>query len=191
MGYSKQIVGSKCYLSPLESSDAGNVAEWLNDLKVQMNFDVVYNLTAEEERYYIPEARKVSRIFGIVDLKTDKLIGVTGLHEIDHISRHAMLGIYIGDTEYRNSGYGTEAVKLILDFGFNMLNLHNIALFVAEFNKRAVKVYEKCGFKHAGVKRQSKIFGDEKYDMLMMDILSGEYKSIYVKKILNELKENI
>lgn len=190
MGYSKQIIGSKCYLSPLETSAAEKVAEWLNDLKVQMNFDAVYNLTAEEETYYIPEARKVSRIFGIVEIKTGKLIGVTGLHEIDHVSRHAMLGIYIGDSDYRNNGYGTEAVKLILDFGFNMLNLNNIALFVIEFNKRAVKVYEKCGFKHAGVKRKSKIFGDEKYDMLMMDILYDEFKSVYVKKVLNELKEN-
>ena len=189
MEYSKLVIGKKCYLTPLELADADKVAKWQNDLRVQMNFDLVFTLTADDIRYYLPEAKKTSRIFGIVDKETEKLIGVTGLHDIDHISRHAMFSIYVGEQEYRASGFGTEAVKLTLDFGFNMLNLHNIALFVIQFNKSAIKVYENCGFKHAGIKRQSKILGNEKFDMLMMDILAEEFKSIYVKQVLKDIKK--
>jgi len=189
MEYSKQLIGKKCYLTPLELTDAEKVAKWQNDLKVQMNFDLVFTLTADDVRFLIPEAKRTSRLFGIVEKETEKLIGVTGLHDIDHISRHAMFSIYIGEQEYRANGFGTEAVKLTLDFGFNMLNLHNIALFVIQFNKSAIKVYEKCGFKYAGVKRQSKIFGDEKFDMIMMDILANEFKSIYVKHVLKDIKK--
>ena len=188
MEYSKQIVGNKCYLSPLEIADAEKVAKWLNDLKVQMNLDFVFSLTADEERFYIPELKKVSRVFGIIDNESNHIIGVTGLHEIDHISRRAMLGIYIGEEEFRNNGYGTEAVKLTLDFGFYMLNLNNIGLYVIEFNKGAIKVYEKCGFKYAGRRRQSKILGDEKFDMILMDILADEFSSVFVKETLDNLK---
>ncbi|MCX6159776.1 MAG: GNAT family protein [Ignavibacteriae bacterium] len=189
MEYSKQLIGEKCYLSPLETADAEKVAKWLNDLKVQMNFDLVFSITADEERYYIPELKKFARVFGIIDKESNNVIGVTGLHEIDHISRRAMLGIFIGDEEYRGKGFGTDAVNLTLDFGFNMLNLNSIALYVIEFNKGAMKVYEKCGFKYAGRKRQSKILGDEKFDMILMDILADEFKSVYVKNILNILKK--
>lgn len=189
MEYSKQLTGDKCFLTPLGLNDSEKIAKWQNDLKVQMNFDLVFTLTTEDINYFLPETKKTARIFGIGDNKTGVLIGVAGLHEIDPISRHAMLSIYIGEEEFRGSGYGTETVKLILDFGFNMLNLHNIGLFVAEFNKVAIKVYEKIGFKHAGRKRQVKIFGDEKFDMILMDILSNEFNSVYVKKVLGELKK--
>ena len=154
---SKQIVGKKCYLTPLGLNESDKIAAWQNDLKVQMNFDLVFTLTSDDVKYFLPETKRTSRIFGIVVNETDNLIGVAGLHEIDLISRHAMLSIYIGDEEYRGLGFGKEAVSLILDFGFNMLNLHNIGLFVAEFNKGAIKVYEKAGFKHAGRKRQVRI----------------------------------
>lgn len=189
MAYCRQIEGKKCYLTPLEISDSEKIAAWLNDLKVQMNFDMVFTLTADDERYYIPDAKRTARLFGIVENETNKLIGASGLHEIDHISRRAMLSIYIGEEEYRSNGYGTEAVMLTLDFGFNMLNLNSIALYVVEFNKGAIKVYEKCGFKHAGRKRQSKILGEEKFDMLLMDILAEEFKSVYVKNVLDGLKK--
>ena len=189
MEYTKQLVGKKCYLSPMEISDADKYAKWLNDLHVQMNLDMVFNITGDEEKYLIPELKRVSRVFEIIDKESNNPIGVTGLHEIDHISRRAMLGIFIGEEEFRGRGYGTEAVKLTLDFGFNMLNLNSTALYVIEFNKRAIKAYEKCGFKYAGKKRQAKILGDEKFDMVLMDILAEEYKSIFVKGILENLKK--
>lgn len=189
MEYSKLVIGKKCFLTPLELTDADKIAKWQNDLKVQMNFDLVFTLTADDVRFFLTESKRTSRVFGVVDIESEKLIGVTGLHDIDHISRHAMFSIYIGEQEYRANGFGTEAVKLTVDFGFNMLNLHNIALFVIQFNKSAIRVYEKCGFKHAGVKRQSKILGNEKFDMLMMDILAEEFKSVYVKQILKDIKK--
>jgi RimJ/RimL family protein N-acetyltransferase len=74
----------------------------------------------------------------------------------------------------------------MLDYGFNVLNLNNIILKVYSFNIRAIKSYEKVGFKLIGLRRQARIFGNKKYDEIFMDILAEEFESKYIKKILQE-----
>ena len=69
---------------------------------------------------------------------------------VNHIFRKAELGIFVGEKEYWGKGYGTEATELLLDFAFNILNLNSIMLIVNSFNERAIKSYEKCGFKLIG-----------------------------------------
>ncbi len=71
------------------------------------------------------------------------MIGTISLENIDNINRTATLGIFIGDKNYRNKGYGTEAIKLLLEYGFRYMNLYNIKLDLMEFNIRALKCYEK------------------------------------------------
>ena len=97
------------------------------------------------------------------------------------ISRTATLGIFIGEKEERSKGYGTEAIKLLLDFGFNYLNLHEIKLDVYEFNKRAIKCYEKIGFKEYGRRRKCKFINGKYYDSIEMDILAEEFRESYIK----------
>ena len=127
-----------------------------------------------------------SQVFGITDNATDKLIGNCSLFDISHINRKAELGIFIGDKTYWNKGFGTEAIELIIDYGFNILNLHNIWLEVYSFNKRAIKSYEKAGFQIIGKRREAKIINGKKYDEIYMDILSSEFESVYIKKIMGE-----
>ena len=66
---------------------------------------------------------------------------------INYQNRIGTVGIFIGDESNRNNGYGAETLKLLLDYGFNYLNLNNIMLTVKSFNERAIKCYEKVGFK--------------------------------------------
>ena len=75
-------------------------------------------------------------------------------------------------------------MRLILDYGFNILNLHSIYLRVFSHNTRAIKSYEKVGFKYAGKLRETNIMGGKKYDEIFMDILEDEYQSVYIKAIL-------
>ena len=114
-------------------------------------------------------------------MQADEIIRIVGLHEINNINRTATLGIFIGNKDYRSKGYGTEAIKLILDFGFNYLNLNNIDLALMEFNKRALKCYEKCGFKKIGRRRKCKFINGRYYDSILMDILSEEFTKSYIK----------
>ncbi len=103
------------------------------------------------------------------------------MENCDFINRTATLGIFIGDKDYRNEGYGTEAIKLILDYGFNYLNLNNIKLDLMSFNERALKCYIKCGFKEYGRRRNCKYINGKYYDSIEMDILANEFNGDYIK----------
>lgn len=81
----------------------------------------------------------------------------------------------------RNKGYGTEAIQLILDYGFNYLNLNNIKLDVLSFNERAIACYKKCGFKEYGRRRKSEFINGKYYDRISMDILKEEFTQSYIK----------
>lgn len=85
------------------------------------------------------------------------------------------VGIFIGDKNYWNKGYGTDAMRILIRFIFEQMNINKIKLNVYEFNPRAVRCYEKCGFKKEGTLRQE-IFRDGKYyDQYIMSILREEY----------------
>ena len=189
MKYFKKMVGERCYLSPMSLEDAGKYTEWFNDLEVSVYLETISSvITLENEKKGIERITSSSNDypFAIVDKKNNQLIGNCGLHRVNLIQSTATLGIFIGDKAYWSKGFGMEAVQLVLDFGFNILNLHNIMLQVFEYNKRGIKCYEKCGFKEIGRRREARKVGGKRYDSVFMDILATEYTSPYVKKFLNE-----
>ena len=98
--------------------------------------------------------------------------------DVDLINQTAELGIFIGEQDDRNKGYGKEAIKLILDYGFNTLNLNNIMLKVYSFNEKAIKTYKKVGFKTFGVRRECRYRDGLVYDTVYMDILKKEFNEI-------------
>jgi len=104
-----------------------------------------------------------------------KLIGSCGFFNLDSRNRSSEFGIMIGDKSCWNQGYGTEAVRLLVQHGFNTLNLNRIYLRVLENNPRAIRAYEKAGFTHEGRQRQAE-FREGKYvDMLVMSMLKEEF----------------
>lgn len=123
-----------------------------------------------------------AQIFAIVDADNDKLIGNCSIFRINERNRKAEVGIFIGDKNYWSKGYGTEALSLLIDYAFNVLNLNNIMLEVFGYNKRAINSYKKVGFKEIGRRREAIIFASEKHDEIYMDIIASEFKSIYIKK---------
>jgi len=96
-----------------------------------------------------------------VDLEREELIGNIGFVNLDLINKVGELGIFIGNKDYWGKGYGMEAIQLLLDFGFNMLNLHNVYLRVFSFNKPAINCYKKIGFKEVGRIREAKQIAGE------------------------------
>jgi RimJ/RimL family protein N-acetyltransferase len=124
----------------------------------------------------------------VIDNKTNELIGNCGYVDIDNLNQTAEVGIFIGNKNYWNRGYGSEALTLLLDYGFKALNLHNIWLRTFSFNERAIKAYEKVGLKIIGQRRESILRGKERHDTILMEILYDEF---YEKnRIINEIRAN-
>jgi RimJ/RimL family protein N-acetyltransferase len=189
MPYYKKLVGQKCYLSPCAMGDAERWAVWDNDLAVALPLgDEAYTLTTlESTRQSLDEiGRSHGHIFSIVDLATDRLLGRCLLFNMDPVNRSAMVGIVIGEKEYWNQGYGQDAMRLLLDYGFNLLNLNSIMLGVFAFNERAIASYRKVGFKEIGRRRQARIVAGRKYDVVLMDILAEEFESVYVQQFVTQ-----
>lgn len=182
MKYFKKLVGKKLYLSPRSLEDAEQYTEWMNDFETTDYTGRSHQImTIEAEKKYLEEKIDEESTFAVIDIKNDKLIGTVGLHKVNHFKRTATLGIFIGDKNYRNNGYGTEAIRLILDYGFNYLNLNNIKLDLMEFNERALACYKKCGFKEYGRRRKCEFINGKYYDTIEMDILAEEFKDSYIQ----------
>ena len=151
MKYFKKLVGDRIYLSPRNPEDYEKFTEWLNDFETTDYLGRSGNMVSlDAEKEYLEKNSKEEASFAIVTLDSDKLIGTVSLEMINHINRCATLGIFIGDKSYRSKGYGTEAIRMILEYGFKYLNLINIKLDLMSFNERALKCYKKCGFKEYG-----------------------------------------
>lgn len=91
--------------------------------------------------------------------------------------RRARLALGIYDRRFWSHGYGTEAMRLILRYGFEQMGLHRIDLRVLEYNQRAIRAYEKCGFVREGIERESACIDGAWYSDVMMSILEDEYRA--------------
>ncbi len=116
--------------------------------------------------------------FCIETLAEQKIIGFVGLdgNGIRSPHRDAFVGIGIGEPEFWGKGYGTDAMKLILRYGFLELNLHRVSLDVFSYNPRAVRSYEKAGFKLEGQVRGSLLREGRRWDEYFMGILREDWE---------------
>lgn len=172
------IIGDKIYLRAIESDDIDSYVTWLNDCEVREYLSKALPFNKIREKDWVDGLYKDDHniVFGIALKESDQLIGNIGLHGISMINRHATLGIFIGDKTCWSKGYGTEAVKLVIKYGFEQLNLHRITLTVFDFNARAIRAYEKAGFKMEGIYREH-LYRNGKYcDVHFMGILRTEWR---------------
>lgn len=180
MKFYRKITGERLYLSPFDPHDPemhAVWAEWMNDRETADFYGRHYDCITKASAKTVVEGLTGHR-FSVVLLDGDVLIGHVSLHDISHIDRNAFFGICIGEKKHRGKGYGTEALKLLLDYGFNTLNLNNIMLSVTENNRAAVSCYKKLGFKDAG-RRREWMYIDGKYvDKLYMDMLAREFNMV-------------
>ena len=113
---------------------------------------------------------------------TGRLIGTCAFSQLDGDNGSALYHITIGESDAWGRGYGTEATRLMMDYAFGTLGLHRIALFVFEFNERAIRAYKRCGFVVEGRSRES-IWRDGRWwDELAMSILESDWRRIQATK---------
>ena len=181
------IVGEKVYLRPLEPEDASLVAKCKNSPYVRETFYFNFPENIVQQRDFLKDLYKIDRRydytpFAIVINDIDKPIGITAFHRIDLVSRAAVFSIIICDETEWGHGYGYEVTKLMVEYGFEILNLNRIQLHVSLENPRGVHIYEKAGFVKEGVLRQAMYHYDRYSDFYVMGILREDYYKSKSKK---------
>jgi RimJ/RimL family protein N-acetyltransferase len=113
--------------------------------------------------------------FAIKDIRSEAMIGFIGLFELYKNQGDSLIAIALGEREYWGNGYGTDAMRVMLRYGFNELNLRRMGLIVFEYNPRAIRSYEKAGFNYEGRIRGAMQRDGKRWDFLFMGILRDEW----------------
>ena len=157
--------------------------EWFNDPQITrwLSWRDETPLTEEEEIKWIEELpnKKDWKVFVIEARIGDTTIpiGICSLHDIDFKNQHAGLGVTIGEKEYQDKGYGTEAARLLINHAFKKLNLNRIESTALEYNNRSIRVLTKLGYKYEGRRRKCVLKNGKFEDVLIFGLLRHEWKS--------------
>jgi RimJ/RimL family protein N-acetyltransferase len=187
------IQGDLVGLGPLRADLAEAYQRWVNELRVTRTLSLPsMPMTLEMEQGWLEGAlRGGDAIFTIYELESMRPIGNTGLHGIDRHDGTASFGIMIGEPDAWGKGYGTEATRLILGYGFDVLGLYNIQLEVYANNARAIRAYERAGFKRIGSRRGARRIGRERCDVILMDVVADEYPRSHLHALMHpELQQD-
>jgi RimJ/RimL family protein N-acetyltransferase len=163
-----------------ERGDIPLFTRWMNDPEVIAGLTVYRPLSmASEENWFDNMMKKPDdeQIFVIEICPEGEWIpiGTCDYHAIDWRSRNTEVGIAIGAKEWWSKGYGSEAMELLVKYGFETLNMHRVWLRVFERNKGAIRAYEKVGFVHEGQMREMDYKDGQYHNLLIMSVLRQEY----------------
>ena len=172
--------GELVALGPLSREHIPLYLRWINDFGTTRMLGVPPRpMTLEQETTWYEQAAidDARPMFTIYERSSGRAIGNCGLHEVDLANRRTVVGIMIGEPDARGRGYGTEAMRLLVDYAFTALGLHSVMLMVFEYNSAGRRCYEKVGFREIGRRRESRWYNGRFWDEIHMDILTTEFTS--------------
>ncbi len=180
------IVGERVALGPLRRDLLPLYLRWINDLPAARNLGMLPPQTLEQEdRWYDSAVGETDvRTFTIYEASSWRPIGTTGLMSIEFQHRRAEFGIFIGAADCRGKGYGTETTRLVLDYAFTALGLHNVMLRVYSFNKAGLRAYEKAGFREFGRRHECYYSAGRLWDDVYMECLASAFASPVLARVL-------
>jgi diamine N-acetyltransferase len=182
------IEGELVALGPLRREHIPLYLRWINDFGTTRTLGIPPRpMTLEQETAWYEQAAvdETRTGFTIYERATGRAIGNCGLHEVDLANRRTVVGIMIGEPDARGRGYGTEAMRLLLDYAFTVLGMHSVMLTVVEYNGAGRRCYEKVGFREMGRRRESRWYNGRFWDEIHMDILASEFTSPVLATILD------
>ncbi len=176
---------SEIYLKEISLDDITIINSWRNDTDLisllGANFRYINPETDEQWFKNYMNSRNTNVRCGIWKYQDNKLIGVVYLNNIDHLNQTADVSIMIGDKSEQGKGYGNSALCMILEHGFQNLNLHRISLKVLEDNIPALNLYTKIGFVQEGTLRDTLYKNGEYKNQIIMSILRDEFEQMFHK----------
>lgn len=175
------LEGEKVYLRPISVEDTEWYFHQLFDAETRLLTGTQRHFTKEGIASYIERKNQddTSVLLLIALNDTDELIGDIALQDMDVYNRNCNIRIAISSNAETGKGYGSEALKLMLEYGFGVLNMHRIELNVFDYNPRALHVYEKLGFRREGVQRQALFYNHAYHDSITMSMLAHEFRELH------------
>lgn len=173
------ITGEKTFLRGIVKEDAPIIYQWVNLESLRASTGTLYPISEYEHEDWIKRTVTASdkKLFMICDKESGTPIGTIGLKNFDNLNRRVELYISIGNEKFLSNpnskgGFGTDAVKTLVNYCFTHLNIHKVTLNVYESNKRAIRCYEKAGFIQEGVLKQHHFSNGKYEDVFVMGIIS-------------------
>lgn len=174
------LTAEKLQLRPLKESDAGLLLKWFFHSEaaqwLQLSEDPPEQRTPEavRERYRRMRASSDIRLWRI-DVEGMGPVGVVELVGLHPLHKRAEMHVCVGEPEAMGRGYGRGAIRRVLEYGFDELDLRRIHLVVDADNRRAIRCFGHCGFREEGLLRQHRLRYGQPTDMVAMAALRDEF----------------
>lgn len=170
------LTGDLVGLGPLDRRFLADYHRWANDAEVSRGMGLGWPEPMERTvAAYDERVRAADAVwFTVIERATGMAAGLVWLYEIAARQRRAALGIMLGSEAARGRGLGTEAVRLTLAYAFDGLGLSNVMLTVYPHNARAIRAYEKAGFREFGRRRRSSVVGQDVVDLVYMEAVAAD-----------------
>ena len=172
------LEGEKVRLRPMEPRDLPKFVQWLADPEVRRWLAALQEApTLEDELDWYESTRaNPDNVLWSMETLDGQLVGTIELR-LNPASQRAELGIAVQDKKQWSKGFGTDAIKLALEYGFDDLELNRIELTVDAENGRGRRCYEKCGFVEEGLLRQHRFVEGKFGDTVVMSVLRSEWEA--------------
>ena len=150
------LKGNHVILRPVRRADISYFLKWFNDPEVIQYLGLYLPMTEMAEEKYIEELGTTRArtdtpfVIEVIEGGSTRPIGNCGLNGINPKDHSATFGIAIGEKDCWSKGYGTEATRLLINYGFQQLNLHRISSSALAFNERSIRLHKKVGFREEG-----------------------------------------
>ena len=173
----KEIRGEKVILREQRVEDAKFFAHWFNQPRIMFQCGFTEHTDEEKERVRITgDHQSEDAVWFTITDPDGNIIGETGLLRMWPAWHCTDLSIIIPDPEMQNRGYGTEAIRLMLDLAFDQYEMNRVAIGVVGENANALAFYKKIGFRQEGIQEQGYYYNHEYSDFIMMRILRREWE---------------
>jgi RimJ/RimL family protein N-acetyltransferase len=175
------LQGEKVRLTGFRAADIEVMTRWYQDdtfIRLLQSAPSAPVTEHEWKQFYddLPKLKDEFH-FAVRPLDGEELLGWIGLDGVMWNHRTAWLVIGFGEAKNREQGYGYDALSLLLRFAFHEMNLHRVTLTVFEYNKRAIRLYEKVGFVYEGTRREALLRDDQVFDLYYYGILASEWRA--------------
>ena len=177
------LEGKLVRLRPQAPEDVDRYVAWFNDPEVARFLESAYPMSRASEVEWLANRTKTpigydNATFAVETLAEGKHIGSVALRDLKPEDRKATFGIVIGDKDFWDHGYGTDATLTLLRFAFDEMNLRRVMLHVDERNARAIACYRKCAFVEEGRLRGDRYAVGRYWDTVVMGVLDEEFRGL-------------